>query len=344
MAALLQCGLLNPLDYLQSGRPDDAGPESSPGDVDAEVLPGCPREKWADCGATIVRSGTTPTVVGADSLTGSGSDRRVFFGEAETGTLFELSCAGETCDPPVPIVSGEGEPLTIAYGGGSLFWATASEVRRATLGPDGAVAETIDTTSGPTALSAAYPYAAWSDANGVRAFHFVGAVSPSLFTGASSSVLLSRTALFFVAGGEVHTCALTDSPPRCTPTRVSGVSGGDLLANAEGFAKAIFLGGGGIIASVPRPTGTQLLLIEQPDDAGALPTIETERSDLRALDAFDRDIYFTTSRGELLRRTRDLAKVEVILRGLGARTSIAAAGGQIFIADRDQKQLVRVVR
>ena len=137
---------------------------------------------------------------------------------------------------------------------------------------------------------------------------------------------------------------LTEGPDCSNAQPLEGVQGAELLAIAMGFATSSVLGlHGGLVASVPSGRETSLILAAQSDEAGNLPIIAQEQVGIRALQGQDDEVYYTTTDGKLCRRHRDAPSVEILLTGLSADTALASVNGQVFVADREGKQVLRVV-
>jgi hypothetical protein len=337
--ALARCTVFNPLDHLQEGvgREDAASAPTMDG-ATPDQGPGCPPAQWSACGATVVVDSGMPGTIAADPV-----NDRVFYGDFATGDVIEMRCPDASCTITATLATGETTPLRVDFGWRWVYWTTPTEVRRLDLlGYDGgAKAATVASAADPRALSADTFFVVWSDSAGIHMWNhnaqqeFAGPPEPA-------RVLLSRYPdLFFVVGGELRRCLYdTHAPARpciSPPVGILDVGEGGLLARADGFRAG---DAGGLVATRTGPDATEIVLAEQ-RDAGAFPVL-ARAATIQALGAYDREIYFTTKSGELVRRSRDRLAAETILRGLGPRTAVVVLARQAFVADPDRHVVLRV--
>jgi hypothetical protein len=197
--------------------------------------------------------------------------------------------------------------------------------------------ETVASVSGPTALFGNYPVSIWSDTGGIfgsRAFEDAG---PYRYSTMRASALISLPSqMFFVAGDELYTCTYgSNDVSQCNgTTTVDAGRGAQLLGYATDSANP---DAGGLVASVRRDGGSALVLVER---AGAL--LAEEASEIAAVAAFGKDIYYTTKSGELRRRTLDVPILMTVLRGLGAGTALAAGEREVFVAAPERRAILRI--
>jgi len=340
------CSLLSSLDYLQAhrdaaGLDGDGGPGSGPsngGPADASGT--CPPAEWSTCGVISVAADVTTTAISA-----AGDQQSVYYAD-EHGSVLTAKC-GATCSPTSTVVTGEEPILFLGYNAVSLYWLTAAAVRRFPLYPDAGGVTTTTTVRNPHGLSTLYPNVAWADDDGVRMEGVLGSTGlHTVSTVAATAPLLTSKELLFIGAGQVQRCTIDSFPGGCSnPGALAGTDAAMFVAFAIGFADSspIFTTGG-IVATVPRDGGTSFVLAEQPDDAGVLPSIADTTDTVVAVTASVDDVYFTTTSGELRRRSRNQPGVITMLSGLGRRTYLAADQGGVFVADPEARQLLHVAR
>jgi hypothetical protein len=329
--ATARCSLVNPLDYLQGGRDSDAAPTAP--SVEAGEPPGCPPERWSECGVTVLYEGGAPT-----ALTANGLHRRVWFSVADT--IYEVRCTQGTCSAPWVWATGQDPVRFLSIEWNWLYWTTGDRVRRILVGSSrdaGEPVETVASAADPTALFGNYPISLWSDVAGIsgwREWEDGGVYRYSPMR--ASTLLVVALRMFFLSEGELFTCTFGSSDlSECNGTTpLAAGRGAHLLAYASDSSNP---DAGGLIASVPRDGGTALVLVEQ---AGAV--LAEERSEIQALAAFGKDVYYTTTSGELRRRTLDVPTIVPVLRGLGPGTALAAGEREVFIASPERRAVLRV--
>jgi hypothetical protein len=347
MGSFGACTLLNPLDYLQenAGRIDASTNE--PRDATSEATgPGCPPERWPSCGVSILAS-----LPSSDRPTAIATVRDSVLFATESGGIYEIVCTETACGAPSARVTGEATPLRLGAVPGPFsrwaVWTTKTEVRFLDFAEDASsTLTTLDTVTNPRTLSVDYPVAVWSDDRGVRGIFLNGRDVAPVASDVSSAVYFRKYETFFALDTELVNCAwdLNGSNACATRTSIANVRGATALAEATGFALASSGGSrGGLVASIPSGDGFELELVEQADEGGVVPIAARDVGQLQALSGFGRDIWYTKTSGELCRRTRDVSRVDTVLRGLGARTAIAAADHRVFVADYDGAQVLRVV-
>jgi hypothetical protein len=197
------------------------------------------------------------------------------------------------------------------------------------------------TVSNPTGLSVVFPIAAWSDATGVFSALVASPGFRTLWSSPSTAVFTGDgLSVYFVSDGELRSFALKD---QCASlSSYPNARGSQALAEASGYEKNVlrtFLPG--TVASIARDGGAEVLLVDQPDDAGVLPVV-ARTPPTTSFAAYMNDIYVTTPDGLLLRQTRASSQLETKLSGLSRYASVAAGNGVAFVADRGTKQVLRV--
>lgn len=353
----LSCGLTNPLDHLQAGAGGDAesdalgtvgdggtnGEGGSPVDgeaLDADDAPGCGESRWAKCGVTIV---ATPKQPGDAVFTLAG----VYFSDRETGELFETTCTSGGCTPPELRVSGEDRPNRMAYVPDSVFWTTATAIRRLRMVPYDASTpvETLDAIEGEAQITGKYPHALWTDAKGVRGWPLQGGLVTLWEKPSTSPTIGIQGAHMFVSEGEVKRCTW-DTAGVGPVSAVPASKGAALVAWNLVFAN-LTVGYFGSVAAVSQggTTGSRLLLLDQLDDAGASFVLADETAAVVSIDSerdndAERYVYWTTAAGELRRRAKDAPGVTTLLRGLSSDTSIDVKGGLVLVTDRGSKRIL----
>jgi len=205
------------------------------------------------------------------------------------------------------------------------------------------MAVTLDTVSGPTGILFNKIYA-WSDAHGIR-----GKYTSTPFDVPKSDVqgieFHYPGTLYILTSNSVLACPWDYASPDCSNAlSLGGTEGAKLITQATGYQIGLLSEQSGLVASVPDGDGgTRLVLPMQPDDAGVLPVIAEVTGELVSLSGYEKDVYFTTTDGRLLRKRRDAPAVETLLSGLSSNALVAAADGQAFVANREAKQVLRVV-
>jgi hypothetical protein len=343
--AALDCTLLNSLDHLQAARGGDASGEDGAsleggsGGVDSDDAPGCGPSRWVRCGVTQVPA--TPLQPG-DAIFTNGAE---IFSDRGTGELFEMHCTSAGCTSPVLLVSGEDAPNRLAFMSNSLFWTTATSIRRRVILPeDGAApAETLDTIEGAAQITAVYPHVIWTDAKGVRGWALQGSVV-SLWTGASSSPALPPPAVatYFISQNEVKRCDwdVTGVGP---VTPIANSTNATLVDWSFVFSQVNFPSfqpARGLLATIMHSAGARLVVLDAPDDAGAPFVLAEETSPMRAIAASSANLYWTNAAGELRRRAKDAPGVTTVLHGLSDDTSLSLSETLVLITDRGNRRIL----
>ena len=348
------CTLLNPLDYLQSGSDSDSdsggsaatdgapinGEAASKEAATGDVGPGCAPARWSDCNATLV---ATSTPVG--SATFGLNSSMIYFTNPERGEILSSQCTGNDCTPPKTLLSGESTPDDMAQITDSLFWTTSTAVRRAkVVGADAdvPVPETVDTLNGPARIATLYPEVLWTDTSGARGL-FANEPVATIWNKPSLSPAMSNggQTTFFVSEGAVKQCVLNALG---NPGAVDEVptSTGATAMTWTSFKSTPFGASVGIVAARPFGNGSQLSVLDLPDEAGAPLVLSTEPNAVVALRATASNLYWTTSAGEFRRYSKVSAAATTVLHGLSNDTRIAVTDTEeiVLIADRGGKQVL----
>jgi hypothetical protein len=347
-AVVPSCTLLNPLEHLQagfdqddgsSGRDDGGGTSGLDGDTrDAVVdLPGCEREGWTACGVTVTARAEK---LGGAVFVALGSTVSLYFTDERAGTISVASCTPSRCDTPRVSISGESAPRTIGLAGGTLAWVTPGAVRRISIAPptDGGP-ETVGTPAGNAELTANYPQVAWTDDTGMYAVHQSVSSAKKLGGGPARSPVVTRSFSWIANGMVQHNAwdGVTNVP---SSTTFPGTEGAELVAAAPLYGYA-FEAREGLVASLRRDGGTDVVVADLRDDAGAPVVLTRERDPVRALASTGTYVYWTTSTGYLRRQAKDVPEVVTVLNGLGEDTALTVSiAGLVAVVDRTHGEIL----
>lgn len=352
-----RCTLLNPLEHLQSGLDDPADGSARDGvqddrdtasDGDAAAVdddgPGCGVARWPECGVMIV---ATPRAPGSAIFS---LNDEINFSDEETGEIWKTKCTATSCLEPTLRVSGEVAPSDMAFVSNLLLWTTPTAVRRLKIiGVDASasVPETLDTLSGPARIAATYPHVIWGDTARVRGWSVGGKLVTYLAKAGTSPWLTSNEA-FFVAEDMVKRCTFDAVGTPSKPTDMPGSMGAVAITWAPDFSDPLDLSvsplrSAGAVAALSEGSGSRLVFLDVPDDAGVPKLLTQDPSAIVSMRFGASYLYWTTTAGELRRLSKESATAATMLRGLSGDTRLDMSENVLLITDRGAKRVLRYV-